>query len=48
MGLGVMNKQMVPRNFAALTPSTMPRYVAGGAGSETGGIRWKNKFVEAC
>lgn len=48
MGLGVMDKQMVPRNFATLTPPAMPRYVAGGAGSETGGIRRKNKFVEAC
>lgn len=48
MGLGVMNKQMVPRNFAALTPPAMPQYVAGGAGRETGGIRRKNKFVEAC
>lgn len=48
MGLGVMNKQMVPRNFAALIPSAMPRYVAGGTDSETGGIRQKNKFIEAC
>lgn len=41
MGLGVRNKQMVPRNFAALTPPSMPWYVAGGAGRETGGIRQK-------
>lgn len=48
MALGVRNKQMAPRNFAALTPPAMPWYAAGGAGSETGGIRQKNKFVEAC
>lgn len=48
MGLRVMNKQMILRNFAALTLLVMPWYVAGGAGSETGGIRQKNKFVEAC
>lgn len=48
MGLGVMNKQMVSRNFPGLTPPAMPRYVAGGTGSETGGIRRINKFIEAC